>query len=169
MKKVFALIVAATLCIAANAQFYVGGSLSFQTNDATTAFEFAPEAGYALNETFSVGAVLDFDTQKDFYTQFTITPYIRWNAMDFEPLKLFVDGGIAISSYKNKVWDTSATGFELVIRPGFAIPINEQLSFVTHVGYLGFGSNEDGAPGILDGFGLGVSGNNILCGLYYSF
>lgn len=168
MKKVFALIVAATLCIAANAQFYVGGSLYFNTNDNTTGFSIAPEAGFALNETFSVGAILEFDTQKDWYNEFGITPYIRWNAMDFEPLKLFIDGGLTFTSYNNKITDKTDSAFEIGFRPGFAIPINDNLSFVAHVGFLGFGSNENGVPGVTDGFALSLN-NNILCGVYYCF
>ena len=170
MKKIIVIIAAACISFAANAQLYVGGAIHGLFND-NTSIGIYPEAGYALNETFTVGAALDFDTRKDAYTSFGINPYLRWNCLDLDPVKVFVDCGFMFVSFNNKAVDKSYTAFQLGVRPGFAIPLNDNLSFVSHVGFLGYTVNDNNNVWTIsdEGFGIDLSGYNVTCGLYYNF
>ena len=77
MKKLFTVIAAAFIAVAANAQFYAGGNVGFQTGDRTY-INIAPEAGYNFNDQFAVGAVVGFSHQEDLYSAITLNPYVRW-------------------------------------------------------------------------------------------
>lgn len=168
MKKIIVVIAAVLISLAAKAQFYVGGSLEGLFND-NTAISIAPEVGYNINDTFSVGAAIAFGSVKDFNSAFGINPYVRWNFAQNEPLNFFLDGGLVYLTYNDKILDKSYSCFQIGIRPGFAIPVNDKFSFVAHVGFLGYTANEDGVPGYDDGFGINLDGNDILCGLYFNF
>ena len=62
----------------------------------------------------------------------------------------------------DKILDTKDSGvdFGIGVAPGIAIPLNESLSFVAHLGSFGYYG---------DTISFGVNANNVLCGLYYSF
>ena len=88
MKKFFISAVLATAMIfSANAQFWVGSSLGFDSNSKTTpigfdtsssSFVFAPEFGYSLDDRWSFGLGLGFGT-----TGFTIGDGDRQSASSF--------------------------------------------------------------------------------------
>ena len=168
MKKILVVIAAACISFAAHAQFYVGGSIDALFND-DTAISIAPEVGYNINETFSVGVGVGFGSFTDVFSAFGINPYLRWNFAEMAPVNFFLDGGLAFLSYNNKVVDKTYTCFQIGVKPGFAIPVNDKLSFVAHLGFVGYTANEDNVPGYDDGFGISFSGNDVSCGVYYSF
>ena len=168
MKKIIVVIAAVIISFAAKAQFYAGGSVNALFNDNTT-ISIAPEVGYNINDIFSVGVGLVFGSAEDIYSAFGINPYVRWNFAQNAPVNFFLDGGLAYLNYNNKVVDKSYSCFQIGIKPGFAIPVNDKFSFVAHVGFLGYTANEDGVPGYDDGFGISLNGNDISCGFYYNF
>jgi hypothetical protein len=187
MKKILLLAVVLFASLNANAQFYVGGSVGFGSvkpiggGDSEFVFKILPELGYNLNDKWAVGAVLGY--QKGFpyegqnlgqgdFTQsqfskaevFTIAPYARYTAFDWDQVKLFIDGGISFGSIKD-----SGTTFSLGFRPGLAINLTEQVSFVTHLGFFGFENfspKGEGKSGT--NFGLDFA-NNCSFGVYYNF
>lgn len=170
MKKILALAIAAFIGVAAHAQIYVGGQVGFNYNsDAEIGnITVLPEAGYSLNENMAVGAVVGFtsDWMKDVNRDgsFVFQPYFRYNFLEIGPAKFFVDAQLQLEflSSHNLVTDikNSATHFGLGVAPGIAIPLDDSLSFVAHLGRFGY-YNES--------VSFGLSGNNVLCGLYYSF
>lgn len=168
MKKIIVVIAAVLVSFAAKAQFYAGGSLDALFNDNTTV-SIAPEVGYNINDTFSVGLGVAFGSAEDTYSAFGINPYLRWNFAQSAPVNFFLDGGLMFLSYDSKLVDKSYSCFQFGVKPGFAIPVNEKFAFVAHVGFLGYTSNEDGIPGFDDGFGINLDGSNISCGFYYNF
>ena len=171
MKKVIIIIAAALISLTANAQAYVGGAVSFDSSDPST-YTFAPEVGYSFNSTWSAGVVLGLGGQKDVYNSFYLTPYVRWTFLEDSPVKVFLDGAFCYGSYNPKAANASdLSGFQVAVKPGIAIPVNDRLSFVGHFGYLGYTSADTGFSmnGHADGFGLGLSGNDFSAGLYLSF
>ena len=166
MKKLLICALAALFCLSAHAQLYVGGGIKVQSGDPTTV-AIAPEVGYSFNEHWAVGGVLGF-SHFDYLNVFEISPYARFTFLDLGPAKLFVDGGLSVAIASPKGGD-DFSAFEIGVKPGIAIPLTENLSFVGHVGFLGFTDNDDGVPGYGDGFGFSLSGNNFTAGLYYSF
>lgn len=170
MKKILATAIAVLIGVAAHAQFYVGGQVGIyhDTGAEMGALTVLPEAGYCLNENMAVGAVVGFtsswinDVSND--GSFTLQPYFRYSFLEMGPVKFFVDAQLQLEflSHHNLVTDTrnNDTHFGLGVAPGLSIPLNDNLSFVGHLGQFGYYNEE-----II----FGVNANNVLCGLYYSF
>jgi len=98
MKKGLLLIVVMVAAIAVKAQdIYVGGSFNVWRNSTgnTTSFKVAPEIGYNFNETWALGAELDYshDYNGSLSTNaFSVAPYIRWSYYQNDAVRLFLDG-----------------------------------------------------------------------------
>jgi hypothetical protein len=188
MKKILLLAVVLFASLNASAQFYVGGSVGFGSvkpvggGDSEFVFKILPEFGYNLNDKWAIGATLGYQKgfpysgqnlgQNDFSGQgqyskaeiFTIAPYARYTAFDWDQVKLFIDGGISFGSVKD-----SGTIFSMGLRPGIAISLTEEVSFVAHIGFLGFENfspKGEGKSGT--NFGLDFS-NSCSFGVYYNF
>jgi hypothetical protein len=188
MKKILLLAVVMFASLNASAQFYVGGSVGFGSvkptggSDSEFTFRILPEFGYNLNDDWAIGIILgyqkgfpfegqnlgkgDFNTQYQYSKTeiFQISPYARYTAIGWDQVKLFFDGGITFGSFKD-----AGTLFSLGIRPGLAINLTDELSFVTHIGFLGFENYSpkgEGKSG--NNFGLDLS-NSCSFGVYYNF
>lgn len=187
MKKVLLMVVVMFASMAASAQVYVGGSIGFGSvkpvggGDSETTYKIVPEIGYNINEQFAIGVALGYrkgtctlgksEYGGDVTTEvFGINPYARYAPIEWEPVKVFFDGGISFESLKD-----IGTNFAVGIRPGVAVTLSEQISFVAHFGFLGFetlspsGKLKDaGYTKSGSAFGLDIS-NNIDFGLYFNF
>lgn len=98
---------------------------------------------------------------------FFIAPYARYTYCETGIVRLFLDGGFGIAS--SKIGDADReTGFEIGIKPGVAIKLNDTFSLITKVGFLGYRDdyyvNEEG-----NGFGLGLSGADVRFGFQVNF
>ena len=84
MKKGLLLVVVMLATIAVKAQdIYVGGSLNVWRNSTgnTTSFKVAPEVGYNFNETWALGAELDYSHNYNgglTKNSVNVAPYFRW-------------------------------------------------------------------------------------------
>ena len=89
MKKGLLLVVVMLATIAVKAQdIYVGGSLNVWRNSTgnTTSFKVAPEIGYNFNETWALGAELNYSheyVKQVTANTVTVAPYIRWSYSGF--------------------------------------------------------------------------------------
>lgn len=171
MKKGLLLVVVMVAAIAAKAQdIYVGGSLNVWRNstDNTTSFKVAPEIGYNFNETWALGAELNYSHD---YTgglstnAFSVAPYIRWSYYQNDAVRLFLDGTAALGFEKVKDGDTSKAG-QVGLRPGIAVKLNDHFSFIAKYGFLGYRRNL-GAQG--DSFGLQLTSEDLSIGFHYAF
>ena len=122
MKKSLLLVVVMLVTIAVKAQdIYVGGSLNVWRNstDNTTSFKVAPEIGYNFNETWALGAELNYSHEYDeglTANAVSVAPYIRWSYYQNNAVRLFLDGTAAIGFTKIKDGDTNKAG-QIGIRP----------------------------------------------------
>jgi len=185
MKKFLLTIVAVLTAVNMNAQFYAGGSIGFGSvkpvggGDSEFLFKILPEIGYNINDKWAAGIVIGY-TKGDFTMgsgvddfgnangvareAFIVSPYARYTAVEWEPVKLFLDGELGFASIKN-----AGSYFNLGVSPGIAITLTDQISFVTHLGFLGFenrspeGSGKSGSK-----FGIDFR-NNCSFGVYYNF
>lgn len=171
MKKGLLLVVVMVAAIAVKAQdMYVGGSLNVWRNstDNTTSFKVAPEIGYNFNETWALGAELNYSHD---YTgglstnAFSVAPYIRWSYYQNDAVRLFLDGTAAIGFNKVKDGDTSKAG-QVGLRPGIAVKLNDHFSFIAKYGFLGYRRNQ-GTMG--DSFGLKLTSEDLSIGFHYAF
>lgn len=170
MKKYFLMAIMAVAAVTASAQVYVGGSLGFSSvkpdgGKSQTAFNINPEVGYSLSDNLAVGAVLGFDYAKDAYTAFEVSPYVRYKAIQWDKVNIFLDGAVGITSYKPD-GGSSATAWNVGIKPGIEFKATDKISLVAHMGFLGYEDNHkvDGTKS----FGVNLH-NDITFGVYYNF
>lgn len=185
MKKILMTMVAAFAAVSMNAQVYVGGSLSFWSNKgdkaavgyadkSETTFKIMPEIGYNLNEEWAIGAVIGYENNKwngvsgEFFSEsaFTFNPYARYTFANLGKVNFFVDGGVDFKTYSKADGTTLGIGF----KPGLAVNVTDELSFVTKVGFIGWKqTNPDGDDNNINKFGLDLNGSNLSFGLFYNF
>lgn len=171
MKKSLLLVVVMLVTIAVKAQdIYVGGSLNVWRNstDNTTSFKVAPEIGYNFNETWALGAELNYSHEYDeglTANAVSVAPYIRWSYYQNNAVRLFLDGTATIGFTKIKDGDTNKAG-QIGIRPGIAVKLNKHFSFVAKYGFLGYRRNINTSG---DSFGLELSSEDLSFGFHYEF
>ena len=172
--------VAALAAVSMNAQVYIGGSVAIEAwssqklagDKSETAFKIMPEIGYNLSDEWAIGTVIGYQSDKFngvngvSESAFSIAPYARYTFAKLGKVNLFVDGGRAFTSASKADWTEIAVGFQ----PGLAVNLNDKLSFVSHIGFLGWDQlNPDGDDNNISKFGLNLDATNITFGLYYNF
>ena len=175
MMTLAAVAVAATM----NAQVYLGGGVGVATSsydgNSTTVWSILPEIGYNLDENWAVGMTVGYGESsvkvsgvKEKVKTFQISPYARYTFVKFDKVNLFVDGGIG---YKHENYaGTKTNTFSVGLKPGVAVNLNDKLSFVAHVGFLGYENEKvKGDDKSTNSFGLDLNGNNLSFGVYYNF
>ena len=180
MKKIFMTLVAAFAAVSMNAQVYIGGSFAFEAwssqklagDKSETVFKIMPEIGYNLNEEWAIGTVIGYQSDKFngvngiSESAFAIAPYARYTFSDLGKVKFFVDGGFGFISASKQDWTELEVGF----KPGLAVSLTDNLSFVSHIGFIGYDLlNPDGDDNNISKFGLSLDASDISFGLYYSF
>ena len=176
MKKIVLTMMAAMVAVVMDAQVYVGGSVGFQTvshdGNSTTAFTLKPEVGYNLNEDWAIGMAFGYsESGKDEskVKTFIINPYARYNAVKLDKVTLFLDGAFEYTNTKYDKYKINKWG--LGVKPGIAVALTDNLSLVSHMGFIGYSSSKpdyDGAKAT-NTFGVDLDANSIDFGLYYNF
>ncbi len=184
MKKMMMTLAAIAVAATMNAQGYIGGSLGFesasQDGNSETFFKIMPEVGYNLSDNLAVGIVLGYGENKTSVKEngvkttakvkaFTVSPYARYTFAKFDKVNLFVDGGI---SYAHSDFAGSKNNtFGVGLKPGVAVNLTEKLSFVSHLGFLGYTNSKDDVEGAkaLNTFGVDLDATSLSFGLYYNF
>ncbi len=163
---------AAIMAAGVSAQVYVGGGVGVATastdNDDTTVFKFVPEVGYTFNDQWAAGIAFGWEGAKDAPKTFSVNPYVRMNLVKAGPVTAFIDGSVGFSHTYNSGFDTDE--FNVGIKPGVAVSLGDNFSFVTHIGFIGYDHEKDNnSKAKIDTWGLDLDGRNITFGLYYSF
>ena len=167
MKKILLTIVAVMAAINMSAQVYVGGSIGFGSvkagaGDSEATYKFIPEVGYNLNDEWAFG---NGNFTQDVTTEiFAIDAYARYTPWDFDLVKVFFDGGFGFGSIKD-----GGTLFNFGVKPGVALCVTDEISFVAHIGFFGFENYSPKGDGkSSNAFGLDL-GNSVSFGVYYNF
>lgn len=177
MKKIIIMLVAVFATLSVNAQnksydAYIGGGVSFFTNDDDTQIAITPEIGYSLSDKFGLGAVLAFGTEgngSSRNTLFGIKPYVRHNVASIGAVKFILDYQLAYANYGIK--DRKTNQFQVGVAPGLAYNINSRLAVVTHLGFLGYTYSKldvDGADAN-NAFGFEAETTGLGLSIYYNF
>ncbi len=184
MKKIFMTLAAVSIAATVNAQVFVGGGIGFQTtshdDNSDTYIKLMPEIGFNLNDNWALGVAFGYSENKvtntvagaDITTKtklFQISPYARYTFLHFDRVNLFVDGGLDYShsdAEGNKI-----NAFAVGLKPGVAVNLNDKLSFVAHVGYLGWRTSKADQEGAkaFNTFNFAFDGSDLSFGLYYNF
>ena len=180
MKKI--MMTLAAVCVAAtmNAQVYVGGGLGVATSsydgNSTTIWSILPEVGYNINDKWAVGMTVGYGESRvkvkngatEKVKTFQVSPYARYTFVKFDKVNLFVDGGVGYKHENNA--GTKTNTFAVGFKPGVAVNLNEKLSFVAHVGFLGYENEKvKGDDKSTNTFGFDLNGNALSFGVYYNF
>ena len=189
MKKVLLAFMALAISVAVNAQVWIGGSLGFWSNsdaeeygssvETKSLYNVLLEAGYNLSEEWAIAIGLEYGYHKfgDFHGtsleathSYSFAPYARYNFIRKDKFKLFLDGGVEITSLGSD--EQEYTIWNVGIKPGLSYSLTEKFSLVAHMGFLGYQKVDDDLLGgsliYRNGFGFDFD-NNVSFGVYYSF
>lgn len=173
MKKALIITIIALLgiCREANAQFYVGGSVSAHfgyTDSRFTSFSLSPDIGYSFGD-WSVGSTINISTYGDKDDGLTslrlgITPYAEYYFFSAGPVSLFAEGGIALffARYLSEGAPENAFYVNPYLAPGIEISLTDHFSVLCHIGRLEWNTEARD-------FGFSINGEALSLGLYYSF
>lgn len=184
MKKFLFTLAAAVITLTASAQVYLGGEVGlwrdYDGNETT--FKILPEVGYNLSDKWAIGTVIGYsygyenslhkNLTEITTNAFVVTPYARYTYATLGPVNLFLDGGFGFATYKTETAGKDGdaqNAWEIGIKPGVAVNLTEKLSFVSHVGFLGWRDQDEAEVFGDNGVGFDLSGNTITFGLYYNF
>ena len=178
MKKILMTMVAAFAALSVNAQFYVGGGVGYLSvshdGETESAFTLLPEFGYNLNEDMSLGIAVGYgESGKDNHKIKTtiVNPYLRYNVIKNNNVKLFLDGSFDYSNTDSKALGYKVNEWGLGVKPGVAVSLTDNFSFVAHMGFLGYRSEKpdyDGAKAT-NTVGLSLDATDLSFGFYYNF
>lgn len=173
MKKFLMTMVVAVMAISADAQVYVGGgfgigSTSYDGGDDVTTYKFVPEIGYAFDSEWAAGVAFGWEGSNKGAKTVSVNPYVRWTFVHTNLVNVFVDGSFGYGHIYGDGNDTDV--FSVGLKPGVAVNLSKNLSFVSHIGFLGYENAKDNnTKDKVDSWGLDLDGRNITFGLYYSF
>lgn len=190
MKKLFLMAAMMVASVAASAQIYVGGGIGFNSSkadyegaEAATSFKITPEIGYNLDENWTVGIGLGYAHSKQGEIKsdaFSIEPYARYTFVKWNNVGLFAEAGVGYAHTKDTKTLAEEGGnelnaeskydiFSIGIRPGVSIALNDKLTFVTKIGWLGY-TNEKAGDIKTNSFGFDFDTiNDIDFALYFNF
>lgn len=172
MKKIFLAAVVALFAINANAQFWAGGALGFESTNIDkdadikkSAFNFAPEFGYNFADNMGVGIALSMNNSKDVVgdnktkkNRYLVAPYFRYVFLSFGNVSLFADAGAEFNLEEDN------NNFFLGVQPGIAFQCNEKITLATRLGKIGYSNVGDGKfTAQADAYIIGQ------IGIYYNF
>lgn len=167
------LVAAFGLAVSANAQTYVGGGFSIfgqdNGNTTVTTYKFIPEIGYNFNKDWAAGVAFGWEgANKGNEKSIEVNPYARYTFLHTKFVNVFVDGGLGYkhtydAGNDNDLWTVG-------VRPGVSVNLTKKLSFVSHVGFLGWQqAKNNNLNAKVNKYGLDLDGNNISFSLYYNF
>lgn len=180
MKKFILAALVAFVSVSANAQFWAGGSVGFNTSKTTidgnelakeNQFRLTPEVGYKLNDKWDIAVALGYNhiSGKGTASQngFAINPYARYTFAQCGDFSFFADGGFAYGFNHESGVEDNLNFWEIAIKPGIAYALSEKVSLVAHVGNLGWQFAKKGDVKT-NTFDINVT-NAITFGAYVSF
>ncbi len=185
MKKILLSFAVACVSLAASAQGYVGGSVGIASSktdgaDAVTTYQFLPEIGVNLDQNWSIGTVVGWGKgnpvqyEGESRNYFKLAPYARYTFVRSKYVNAFVDGGFGYTHYNHAHQGPHAASineWEAGLRPGLAVNLSPKVSFVTHIGFVGWKSVKADVSGAKANnvWGASLNGNDITFGVYYNF
>lgn len=166
------------MAVAANAQWWVGGTASFMTEkqeqvNPVQSYSFMPEVGYSFNDQWAVGVALGYEYTENGsedgtdYEGYKINPFARYTFVSGRVGSLFVDGGVGYT-YQNG-HGYKAHEIEAGFRPGFTFNVTNNFAVVGKFGWLGYTYNGEEKGPKTHEYGLDLDMNEVQLGVCYKF
>lgn len=179
------------------------------TDQSGSSFKLLPDIGYQVDDNMSVGVQIGYShgmcsfgslnvtdvksalgsmvsTMADINDEdmklngFSISPYIRYNMVNYGAASLFIEGyvgydnistdGLSLSSSSSnqKVDKMTFNAFELGLRPGVSLKIGSKLEAICKLGAVGFISAKEKESDLkITRFGVDVDSYNLLLGFNF--
>jgi len=158
MKKLLLVIIAVvSVAFPARGQLYLGGGIGFGS-DSQNKFmvRIAPEIGYWVNNTLTVGGRLSYQSGNNV---FGVDPYIRLNILNYDsPIRLLATGHVPMT-FASQYFSCG-----VFLQPGLSIRVSDSARLEFHIGNFGWRTtNSNGF--IRSGWEATVNGNNISIGV----
>lgn len=110
----------------------------------------------------------------------TIAPYVRYNVLKFDRVKLFIEGYVGYDEISSEGRpntnggtsnnETKITAFEIGARPGISLALSDNLDLTCKLGALGYISGKEKESDTkITRFGLNAETYNLMWGLNYKF
>ncbi len=177
MKKLITLAIVIFSVVGANAQYYVGGSVGFQSNSKETntnpksAFTIAPEFGYYLNDKLDIGLDIEFSFDKeqndDKTTGWAVAPYARYSFFQVSRFEVLAKTSLFFGGDKKEYasgGDSKSTNFGLDLVPLLTYGLTEKVVLFSQLNFmrLNFTSTKPDGGDARTSFGIGVDANNVM-------
>ena len=156
MKRILLTLLLGAIALTANAQVYLGGSISFLGAKENSAFAFSPEIGYQFHGDMAIGTTMSVGLSGGI-TQLSISPYFRYYFLNLGPARMFADAMFEFDYLKYQ--DQSGTTWGVGLCPGIAFPLSDHFSIVTRFLTIAY---------MDDVFAVSFN-NNCSLGVFYSF
>ncbi len=194
MKKFLVAVSLVFVAMTANAQLYLGGSLSFDVtadkdnngNDLNTitSFGLSPEIGYYITDRFDIGIDLNISSlsnkdhpsnTKTTTTAWGIAPYARYSFFQFGNFEVIGKGSVFVAGGKRKVGsnETKLMTFGLNVTPIIAYNLTSNIALFTELDFVSFGFDrtkvKDGDAATHFGFGFDADDLTTLGGISVGF
>ena len=122
------------------------------------------------------GAFVDYNNEDMKLNGFTISPYVRYNAIEFGKAYLFIEGYIGYNNISadelpfGNGGEVKLNAFELGVRPGIAVKVSDRLDLLCKMGALGYMSaKEKESDSSISRFGVAADTYNLLFGVNFHF
>lgn len=180
MKKVFLFLVASVFAICANAQFYVGGTFGYLSEDNgsdITHIKILPELGYKMTDAVSFGATLGYTKNwskiipSNNYNQtseegYTVQPYLRYKIASSGKFSLSGELDLSYTKFTHVGYEAAA-----FVRPVLSFDLTNHFSLVSKFGFLGYDKYSPDAENASETtlWGVNLDGNSLEFGAIYNF
>ena len=156
MKKFLLTAIVAVVSLAANAQFWAGGSLNAGTSKTTldgndlskfNSIGFTPTVGYTLTDNLDVALELSFqhaDSDTKNSNTFGFSPFARYTFVKSGNFKLFADGGFAYENSHISGVEDNTNVWEIFVRPGISYDLTKKVFLTATVGNLNYQFSKTG-------------------------
>ena len=150
MKKFLLTAIVAVVSLAANAQFWAGGSLNAGTSKTTldgndlsksNSIGFAPTVGYTLTDNLDVALELSFqhaDSDISNLNTFGFSPFARYTFVKSGNFKVFADGGFSYDNIHISGVEDNTNVWEIFVRPGISYDLTKKVFLTATVGDLNY-------------------------------
>ena len=174
MKKFILAAFVAVASLTANAQVYLGGNVGFNSvkygeEKGSNVFTLAPEVGYNISSKYAVGAALNLsigNRAAGDFTDFELMPYFRYTFASAGPVKFFADGCLSLGTSKLEHHDAQFC-WGIGINPGLSVNLAKQVSFVAHLGGIGYKQYGKGGDKVRT-FGIGALCSEVSFGVFFN-
>lgn len=182
MKRILFVVILVCAGMAANAQFYLGGSLGFDISSdktdngdkigTTLSFGILPDFGYSFNEKWDLGITAGYRMSQykpngqdatDKTNAFGVAPYARYSFVEFGKFKAMLKGELYFTGMED-VHEVKTSNFGLNITPVLGFNLSNHFILLANLNFcsLNFDYEKIKDGNATTSFNLGFDTNDLM-------